>query len=135
MSIQELHGKIKGTATSFDRKGLYLALLIIVLAAGSFALGRLSKTDFDGPGIVLEYKDPKALPVSAVFAATQAQNEPSKTPQKASGSFVASVNGTKYYPVACPGANRIKPENATYFDSEAAAISAGYERSSTCNGY
>lgn len=135
MSIQELHEKIKGTAASFGRKDIYLALLSLVLATGSFALGRLSKTNFDGPGIVLEYRDSRLLPASAVFAPILTKTEPSGAVLDGSGVFVASVNGTKYYPTACPGANRIKPENATYFDSEAAAITAGYVRSSTCQGY
>lgn len=48
-----------------------------------------------------------------------------------SGKFVASSSGTKYHPVeGCSFADRIKPENKIYFDSEEQAKAAGYEPSS-----
>lgn len=49
-----------------------------------------------------------------------------------SGSFVASKQGKKYFPVDCGTAKAIKEENKVYFGSETEAVSAGYERSLTC---
>jgi hypothetical protein len=49
-----------------------------------------------------------------------------------SGSFVASKQGKKYFPVDCGTAKAIKEENKVYFGSESEAVSAGYERSLTC---
>lgn len=46
--------------------------------------------------------------------------------------YVASKNGSKYYPVGCSGADRIKNENKVYFHTETGALSAGYTLSATC---
>ncbi len=46
--------------------------------------------------------------------------------------FVASKNGTKYYPADCGSVNRIKDENKVYFNSTSAAETAGYSLSATC---
>jgi len=48
------------------------------------------------------------------------------------GSFVASKQGKKYFPMDCGTAKSIKDENKVYFGSESEAIGAGYERSKTC---
>jgi DNA/RNA endonuclease YhcR with UshA esterase domain len=48
------------------------------------------------------------------------------------GSFVASKNGSKYFPSTCGSAKTIKEENLIYFTSEEEAQKAGYERTSTC---
>ena len=50
---------------------------------------------------------------------------------KASG-FIASKNGTKYYPIDCASANRIKPENRLYFALAIDAQKAGYEPAVSC---
>jgi hypothetical protein len=46
--------------------------------------------------------------------------------------FVASKNGTKYYPPGCKAANRIKEENKVFFKSEAEVIKAGFSRTVSC---
>lgn len=46
--------------------------------------------------------------------------------------FVASKNGTKFYPIDCKSANSIKPENRIYFASALEAGKAGFERTSQC---
>lgn len=48
------------------------------------------------------------------------------------GSFVASKQGKKYFPVDCGSVKTIKDENRVYFGSEAEAQEAGYERTLTC---
>lgn len=45
------------------------------------------------------------------------------------GSFVASVNGAKYYFPSCAEVRRIKEENKIWFDSEEEAKESGYEPS------
>ncbi len=50
------------------------------------------------------------------------------------GQFVASKSGSKYHPVEnCSFADRIKPENKIFFQSEESARQAGYEPSSCFN--
>jgi hypothetical protein len=48
--------------------------------------------------------------------------------------FLASINGTKYYPVGadCKAANRIKEENRIWFASEKEAREMGYTPSAQC---
>jgi len=48
-------------------------------------------------------------------------------------SFVASKNGTKYYPPNCKAADRIKEENRIYFASAINAQKAGFERTVSCS--
>ena len=49
------------------------------------------------------------------------------------GSFVASKNGKKYYPLSCSGANRIKEENKIYFTTGEQAERAGYGKAANCS--
>lgn len=46
--------------------------------------------------------------------------------------FLASVNGTKYYPIGCKAANRILEENRVYFTSAEEASGAGYGPAANC---
>ena len=46
--------------------------------------------------------------------------------------FVASKNGSKYYPLDCSSANRIKEENRVYYADEEEAEEDGKERASVC---
>lgn len=46
--------------------------------------------------------------------------------------YLASKNGTKYYPLNCTSANRISETNKVFFQSEAEAQLAGFERTKQC---
>jgi hypothetical protein len=48
-------------------------------------------------------------------------------------SFVASKNGSRYYPVDCKSSSRIKPENKIYFNSADDAQRAGLTLASGCS--
>lgn len=50
------------------------------------------------------------------------------------GTFLASVNGTKYYHPSCPEVRRIKEENKIWFDTEEEAKESGYEPSACVQG-
>lgn len=47
--------------------------------------------------------------------------------------FVASKNGTKFYPAECKSAERIKPENRIFFATALEAQKAGFEATSQCS--
>ncbi len=49
-----------------------------------------------------------------------------------SGGFVASKNGTKYFPTSCGSAKTIKEENKIIFQSTSEAESAGYTPAKNC---
>ena len=53
---------------------------------------------------------------------------------KTEAAFVASKNGSKYYPIDCGSASRIKEENRVYYATEEEAQADGKERSSACKG-
>lgn len=50
----------------------------------------------------------------------------------AAQNFVASRNGTKFYPAGCKSADRIKTENRVYFSTKDEAIRAGLEEATSC---
>jgi len=47
-------------------------------------------------------------------------------------SFMASKNGSKYYPIGCKAGERIKPENRIFFANREGAEAAGYTRAVNC---
>ena len=54
-------------------------------------------------------------------------------PMGQSGSnFMASINGTAYYPKGCPSANRIKEENIIWFSTRKEAEMQGYKPAQNC---
>lgn len=46
---------------------------------------------------------------------------------------VVSKNSDKYHFTWCSGAKRIKEENKIWFETEAAALAAGYTKAGNCN--
>lgn len=108
-------------------------VIVGLSAAGVVGLGVLGVVLFGGSSEVKQ-------PVKGIEV-VQADTSTSKTTKEAmvgtttsasSGSFVASKQGKKYFPVDCGTAKAIKEENKVYFGSETEAVSAGYERSLTC---
>lgn len=51
---------------------------------------------------------------------------------RASGNFMASINGTAYYPKGCPSANRINEENIIWFSTKEEAEMQGYKPAKNC---
>jgi len=137
MSIREILGKIKGYL-EIDR--VFYALILILLCAASFGLGRLSVVgDVGGPPI--QKMTPRTS--SQVGSPAAAQYIPEKatstsvTPSKETsgeGAYVGSKNGTKYHLPWCSGAQRIKEENKVWFTDKESAEKAGYTPAGNCPG-
>ena len=128
MSIQDFADKIKGRGGR-----LALPLVLLGVAGVSFWLGYATKAE-TAQASPVEIQCPiEAYMQNAVSSAVP---QPSKkgTPSipLPSGSYVASKNGTKYYPPGCAGAKRILDANRVYFTSTAAAEKAGYTLAATC---
>jgi hypothetical protein len=87
------------------------------VSIASFGLGRLSVLDQQGEKEEVEFIIPELSKIDMSFSGF---------------SYLASINGTKYYSRGCKSANRIKPENRIYFKSSSDAIKSGYGASSTC---
>lgn len=108
----------------------FTLIVVVLVAISSFGLGRFSVA----PVSVLErpilVPEPVAAPVAAVSAATA----PTPVAEEAtSGSLVASVNGTKFHALDCPGAKQISEQNKLYFQNEQEARAAGYTPAANCS--
>ncbi len=135
--------KIKALGTSETGKDLYIAAIIVLVAFGSFGLGRLSKEE--GSRVVIQ--DPGALSLqnqalaAAPFPVTSSPTvttpaAPLKTVPTAAkpvtGAYVASSRGKRYYPVSCNAANNLSEANKIYFATKEEAEKAGYTPSASC---
>ncbi len=147
-SITNLYEKIKGLA-SFRlphlrtlSDDLFLGLIIILVAFGSFGLGRLSKIEASRMPIQIENEP---LVTAETFAGVQdlatggvLAPKPSSQSANIIGSeetrLVGSKNGTKYYYPWCSGVSRIAEANRIYFPTKSDAEAQGYTPSSTCKG-
>ena len=120
----------------------YKILMVLALAATvalSYAVGFADGSHGTRHGVVLACSDDVLKPLSITppdpTAKSGNASEPTKTPGapvQTSGNFVASKNGTKYYPKDCSAVSRIKAENRVWFSTEADAQLQGYSRTTTC---
>ncbi|HAS84728.1 MAG TPA: hypothetical protein DCS23_01485 [Candidatus Yonathbacteria bacterium] len=130
-SIQDLTKRIKGYADEHRPKlhiipdDLFLGLIIILVAFGSFGLGRLSKIEGSKTPVRFEGTPPQSSKKGGAFseANTATNNQ-----------LVASKNGTKYYYSWCTGVSKISPANLIYLGSKEEAEARGYTPSATCKG-
>lgn len=100
----------------FNIKIILIILIIVLSNLGSFGLGRLStSSNYQNDEVEIIVPELSNLEID-----------------ESKFSFVASKNGTKYYPINCKSASRIKEGNKVYFTDEQEAKDSGLERSSTC---
>lgn len=112
---------------------LFYGIVVIVVSAASFGLGRLSVAPIsplpsENGAIVVSAVQAKA-PVSS---STPVDIKP--TTKESASAYVASKKGTKYHLPWCPGVSQIKEENKVYFASKTEAEKAGYTPASNCKG-
>lgn len=119
--------RVREALNSREAHDVYIVLIIILTALGSFGLGRLSKEKSLKEPVSIEYADGK--PVEQV--ANTISSLESETPESNQKVF-ASKKGKKYYFSSCSGVSAIKKENIISFSSPQEAIKSGYSKSSTC---
>ncbi len=96
----------------------YMIIIIMLLVAvASFGLGRMSALERINGEEEVEFIVPELSAIDLSFT---------------DFNYVASINGTKYYPRGCKAVNRIKGENRTYFKSGSDAEKSGYGYTSSC---
>lgn len=145
--------KIKQFVMSEKGMNVSIVLVLVLVAGGSFWLGRLSVKNssknstapiVDTPStqtanvanfIPITDKQSDAKPTVPVKATTNTSatlnSTNSKDPQNKP--FFASSRGTKYYSITgCSGGKTISPENKIYFYTLQDAEKAGYVLSSSC---
>lgn len=132
MSIHTLFNKIKGRAGEHREKLIYMAMLSAV-AGGAFYMGYVARAEsHTEPLVVISVPREAYMDSLALSEPVQKATAKASSPGATSGAYVASKNGTKYYPAGCAGANRIKEENKISFASEAAAVGAGLALAAGC---
>ncbi|MBI5798740.1 MAG: hypothetical protein HZB10_02315 [Candidatus Yonathbacteria bacterium] len=129
-SIQELAKKIKGKLLEHQTNlrtipdDLFLGLIIILVAFGSFGLGRLSKMEDSKTHVRFENMPEEASWSKQGAGVINASGE----------QLVGSKNGTKYYYSWCTGVSKISPANLVHFADKSEAEARGYTASATCKG-
>lgn len=115
-------------SSAFDRviaSSHVVSLLVIVVGVSAFYLGRLTvpATSPDtNETFVRSSGTPEVIDVAsqpAEVVATQAN-------------YVASINGTRWYPVECSAASRISEANKIFFTTVDEAEAGGYTRAQNC---
>lgn len=144
--------KITQKTNRFLESPYYMVALIILVAAISFLLGRISKMGESREGVRVMNNPPspparnavqaggpyikegteKETPVSVTQSGQAAAVVNSATGEKVE--VVGSKNGTKYHLPTCPGAKQISEKNLIKFESIEEARSRGYTPASNCKG-
>lgn len=144
MSIKDLWQKIKGWGghRTINFQGisddLFLGLILILVACGSFGLGRLSK--IEGSKTPIHIENGVEFPESGLDSGNEGSIKTmgasvfESTPSQESGQLVGSKSGTKYHYPWCSGAKSISPANLIHFASKADAEAKGYTPASNCKG-
>lgn len=138
--------QIKRIANFFQSDKGHQALLTalgIVLALGSFLLGRLSLAGDVHQNVVVtstvtqdskQEQDAYVPPASDGSLSNRQTATAASAPIAVLGKYVASKSGSAYHFPWCSGAKRIKEENKVYFNSKEEAEKAGYHPAGNCKG-
>ena len=138
MSIHDIPDKIKSRLGSKDAYDIAIVFVVILVGIVSFMLGRLSIGQNSASNVLVSLPNEvnSASVINAKDYDGNLQIDESKSNSANTviekGAFVASKNGTKYYPSNCSSVSRIKEENKVYFNTEQEAKNAGLSRTSTC---
>ena len=111
---------------------VFLALVIILTAALSFGIGRLS-VGGDRGGVTIEL-DPalNQVETGAISIPSQTATTLNATRTSSATEVVVSKNGERYHYAHCAGAKQIKEENKVFFSTPEAAEAAGFSLAANC---
>lgn len=123
---------------TLQKSDIFVASVIILVAFGSFGLGRLSKIEesrepitiediSDNGGAVIVKNTQETTSGSANLPAVSYATQAGKN-------YVASKNGAKYFLTWCSGAGRISEANKVYFTTKEEATAAGFTPAANCPG-
>ncbi|MBI3634325.1 MAG: hypothetical protein HY228_01765 [Candidatus Yonathbacteria bacterium] len=143
-SIKDLIEKIKGLVNvrtlvpiSLKRAlsdDVFFGLIIILIALGSFGLGRLSKIEDSRVPIRIENEPEITADTFLPAEDNQKVNISSVPTVTSTNQLVGSKSGTKYHYIWCAGAQKISEANRRYFSSIQDAEAQGYTPASNCKG-
>ena len=124
----EYNRDVANTQGLLAKGPVFFIILAILVGAGSFGLGRITKISDAKEPIVVE-KPIQVAGVETIVPAAVSEPEVAGTSTR---QFVASKNGKKYFTVGCSAAKTIKADNKVFFGSQEEAKKAGYEPSTMC---
>jgi len=132
MSINDFINKIKHKI-GIDTMTLVCLCIIVLVALGSFGLGRLSISSVSKPDAF----NIKAVDTDLTKEVTGNSLEIENNLATGDASFkeklyVASKNGKLYYSKDCSGAKRIMEKNQVWFATSIEAEKSGYSKASSC---
>ena len=134
-SIKEIRQKIKRFLRFIEQKDIFTILLIILIAFGSFGLGRMSKIEESKIPIKIQQMEQTATIIQAQNSQINGSNSPNEPfVPKNDKKYVASKNGSKYHFPWCSGAKRMKESNKVWFITIDEAKKAGYTPAGNCKG-
>ncbi|MBU2082397.1 hypothetical protein KKH14_03185 [Patescibacteria group bacterium] len=105
-----------------SNKAFIATVLVLVFLIG-LGIGLLIKRG-ESSQIIIDKNAKIGLPAQPDLSAPAAL---------AGSNFMASINGTAYYPKGCPSANRINEENIIWFSTKEEAEIQGYKPAKNCD--
>ncbi len=137
MSIKEIIEKSKRFPN--ENKDIFVIIVLVVVAFGSFGLGRLSKTEELASVVRIENMNASVVDAvnnetKSVLSSINTNKKETSSTSQAGGFYIASKNGSKYHLPWCSGAKRIKETNKVIFKTEKEAQKAGYSPAGNCKG-
>ena len=139
MSIKEFIEKSK--RFPYENRDAFIVVIIVLVAFGSFGLGRLSKIEELKPPVMIENMNASVLNTvlnksgeSALLSDKKTSSPSVSTAKQAVGFYIGSKNGSKYHFPWCSGAKRIKEGNKIIFNTKEEAREAGYTPAGNCKG-
>jgi len=101
----------------------FIAIVLILVFLIGLGIGLLIKRG-ESSQIIIDKNAKVGLPAQPDLSAPAA---------RAGSNFMASINGTAYYPKGCPSANRINEENIIWFSTKEEAEIQGYRQAKNCD--
>jgi hypothetical protein len=108
--------------------GLYVGILLMSMLS-AFYIGKISEQQKNTSVHSFYDLSERVFSRATVYTPVHQSNS------REAGKFVASINGSRYYPATCPSAGRISDSNLRSFESEDQALQEGYTRAKTCDLY
>jgi hypothetical protein len=142
-SIQEMYENIKRL---FENDTLYFMVLLVLVGATSFGLGRWSAigtystkdtiVSSQTASVGSTVKAAKITPKESTAQIKEKVVEDTMSLEAAisEAKYVASKSGSKYHLLWCPGAKSIKESNKVFFKSKEEAEGEGYTPAANCKG-
>lgn len=115
---------------------VFTGLILLFVAIASFGLGRWSVLEHGSTPAERPVLVPTPVPVeqtATAFGSMPVEPGSGESATPSTATFVASINGTKYHALSCPGAKQINEQNKIYFQSEQQARAAGYTPAANCS--